>query len=81
MSKKQRKTSPNLIESIQQRLNPIQRELAGLGLLVLATITLLSLFSVTSGAVSDGWAVLLRQLFGWGAIPVTAGAGWLGILL
>ncbi len=81
MSKKQRKTSPNLIESIQQRLSPVQRELAGLGLLVLATITLLSLFSVTSGAVSDGWATLLRQLFGWGAIPVTVGAGWLGILL
>lgn len=81
MSKNQRKTSPNLIESIQQRLNPLQRESAGLGLLVLATITLLSLFSVTSGAVSDGWAALLRQLFGWGAIPVTVGVGWLGILL
>jgi S-DNA-T family DNA segregation ATPase FtsK/SpoIIIE len=59
----------------------MQRELAGLGLLVLAIITLLSLFSVTSGALSNGWATLLRQLFGWGAIPVAIGAGGLGGLL
>ncbi len=53
----------------------------GFGLLVLAAITLLSLFSVTSGTLSDGWALLLRQLFGWGAIPVALGGGWLGIVL
>jgi len=53
----------------------------GLALLVLAVITLLSLLSITSGAVSDSWAALLRQLFGWGAIPAVLGVGWLGILL
>jgi S-DNA-T family DNA segregation ATPase FtsK/SpoIIIE len=82
MDARRRKTSPpNIIESIQQRLSPIQRELMGLGLVVLAIITLLSLFSITSGSVSDGWAALLRQLFGWGAVPVALGVGWLGILL
>lgn len=81
MARRRRKTSSNLIESIQRRLGANQRELAGLGLLVLATITLLSLFSITSGAISDGWASLLRQLFGWGAIPVALGVGWLGIVL
>jgi S-DNA-T family DNA segregation ATPase FtsK/SpoIIIE len=69
------------MESIQQRLNSMQRELIGLGLLVLALITLLSLFSITSGTVSDNWAALLRWLFGWGAIPAALGLGWLGILL
>jgi len=59
----------------------MQRELTGFGVLVLAVITLLSLLSVTSGAISDRWATLLRQLFGWGAIPVTVGIGWLGVLL
>ena len=81
MVRRRQKTSSNLIASIQQRLSSNQRELVGLGLLVLAVITLLSLFSITSGAISDGWASLLRQLFGWGAIPVALGVGWLGIVL
>jgi S-DNA-T family DNA segregation ATPase FtsK/SpoIIIE len=81
MAERQPKASFNLFEILQQRLSPLQRELMGLGLLVLAIITLLSLFSVTSGALSDGWAILLRQLFGWGTIPVAVGVGWLGILL
>jgi S-DNA-T family DNA segregation ATPase FtsK/SpoIIIE len=82
MTGRRRKTaSPNVIDTIQQRLSPIQREVLGFVLLVLAAITLLSLLSITSGAVSDSWAALLRQLFGWGAIPAVLGAGWLGILL
>jgi S-DNA-T family DNA segregation ATPase FtsK/SpoIIIE len=81
MAQRQPKASFNIFEILQRRLSPLQRELMGLGLLVLAIITLLSLFSVTSGALSDGWAILLRQLFGWGTIPVAVGVGWLGILL
>ena len=73
--------SSNLLDSILKRLSPIQRELMGLGLLGLAVITMLSLFAITSGAISDGWAALLRHLFGWGAIPITLGVGWLGLLL
>jgi S-DNA-T family DNA segregation ATPase FtsK/SpoIIIE len=72
---------PNIFETIQQHLSPLKRELVGFGLLVLAVITLLSLLSITSGAVSDSWAALLCQLFGWGAIPVALGVGWLGVLL
>ena len=79
--RRQRTSLPNLIELIQQHLSPVQRELVGLALLVLAVITLLSLFSITSGTVSDSWAALLRQLFGWGAIPVALGVGWLGTML
>src|SRR5512136_828148 len=71
----------NVIESVRQRLDPMQRELLGLGLLALAAITLLSLLSVTSGTVSDGAAALLRQLLGWGAIPLTLSVGVLGALL
>ncbi len=81
MAKIQRKTSPGVFESVQQRLGPIRRELMGLGLLALVAITLLSLFSITSGVLSDRWATLLRQLLGWGTIPVTLGLGWLGVLL
>lgn len=81
MSRKRGKASQNVIESIRQRLSPVKRELTGLGLVVLAIITLLSLLSITSGAISDGWAALLGQLFGWGAIPVTLGVGWMGIML
>jgi S-DNA-T family DNA segregation ATPase FtsK/SpoIIIE len=79
--RRQRTSLPNLIELIQQHLSPVQRELVGLALLVLAVITLLTLFSITSGTVSDSWAALLRQLFGWGAIPVALGVGWLGTML
>jgi S-DNA-T family DNA segregation ATPase FtsK/SpoIIIE len=81
MAERQPKASFDLFEILHRRLSPLQRELMGLGLLVVAIITLLSLFSVTSGALSDGWALLLRQLFGWGTIPVVVGVGWLGILL
>jgi S-DNA-T family DNA segregation ATPase FtsK/SpoIIIE len=81
MTRQRNKTPSGAFKSIQQRLSPLRRELMGLGLLALVAITLLSLFSITSGAISDRWATLLRQLFGWGAIPVALGMGWLGILL
>jgi S-DNA-T family DNA segregation ATPase FtsK/SpoIIIE len=83
MAGRRSKTSSNnnVIESVRQRLGPMQRELLGLGLLALAVVTLLSLLSVTSGTVSDGAAALLRQLLGWGAIPITLSVGVLGALL
>jgi len=82
MAGRRRKTAPpNIFETVQQHLSPLRRELVGFGLLVLAVITLLSLLTITSGAVSDSWAALLRQLFGWGAFPVALGVGWLGVVL
>ena len=80
--KTRRSRSPsNYFGTLIQRLGPMRRELIGLGLLAVTIVTLLSLFSITSGSLSDGWAYLLRQLFGWGAIPIVFGVGWLGVML
>ncbi|MCR4405425.1 MAG: DNA translocase FtsK [Anaerolineae bacterium] len=51
-------------------LKPLQREIAGLLLLALGVVTTLALLGVTSGVLSDWWALLLRQIFGWGALVV-----------
>ncbi|GAB4425711.1 MAG: hypothetical protein Kow0031_05370 [Anaerolineae bacterium] len=66
---------------IMNRLRPYQRELAGGGLLLFSTITLLSLFSLTEGSLSEWWGTLFTQLFGWGAIPAAGLLGMLGGLL
>jgi S-DNA-T family DNA segregation ATPase FtsK/SpoIIIE len=62
-------------------LKPFQREIAGLLVLALAAITMLGLFSVTSGALSDWWTRLLRRIFGLGAYVVTMGLAVAGISL
>ena len=59
------------LEQVLARLHPYQREIIGAIILLLATITLLSLLSLTEGAVSQWWSTLFSQLFGWGAIPAT----------
>ena len=64
-----------------ERIAPMRRELLGMALLVISLITILTLTSVTSGVLGNKWAGLLRTFFGWGAIPVTIGLGWLGIIL
>lgn len=65
---------PNKKEPVWAKLNtklePFRREILGLLLLALAAITILGLFSVTSGALSNWWARLLRGIFGWGAYLV-----------
>jgi S-DNA-T family DNA segregation ATPase FtsK/SpoIIIE len=66
---------------MRQRLGSTRLELTGLALIVLAIVVLLGLLSVTSGAVSDGIANLLRQVFGWGAVPVGAAMGAAGVWL
>jgi S-DNA-T family DNA segregation ATPase FtsK/SpoIIIE len=66
---------------MQQRLGSARQELAGLALMVLAIVALLSLFSITSGTVSNGLADLLRQVFGWGALPVGLVIGGIGVWL
>jgi S-DNA-T family DNA segregation ATPase FtsK/SpoIIIE len=62
-------------------LGPIQREAAGLLLLILAVLSFLGLLDVSSGAVLDWWATLLRRLVGWGAYVVVVGMALLGIWL
>ncbi len=45
----------------------LQREIAGIVLLVFAAFTLPSLFHFAFGFVGDAWAMILQTLFGWGA--------------
>jgi S-DNA-T family DNA segregation ATPase FtsK/SpoIIIE len=77
----QGRVSSNTVTAVQQGLGSVKRELIGLALVVLAVIALLSLFSVTSGAIGDGMAGLLRQIFGWGAIPFGLAVAGIGVWL
>jgi S-DNA-T family DNA segregation ATPase FtsK/SpoIIIE len=82
-----KKAGPNpsqgqiFIEQIMARLYPYRQEIAGGLLLLLTTITLLSLLSLTRGSLSEWWANLFSQLFGWGAIPAAVLLGIFGVLL
>lgn len=66
MPRRTNKKEP-LWEKLNTNLEPFRREILGLLLLALAAITILGLFSVTSGALSNWWAKFLRSIFGWGA--------------
>ncbi len=55
-------------------------EVAGVLLAALAAFTLAALIHLTPGSLSNGWAGLLRQLFGWGAYVVAIGLGVVGYL-
>ncbi|HID65128.1 MAG TPA: hypothetical protein EYP49_20610, partial [Anaerolineae bacterium] len=72
-------------ESLWKKLNttlqPFQREIVGLLVLALAGITLLGLFSVTSGTLSAWWIMALRRFFGWGAYLVAMGLVAIGMFL
>ncbi|MBL7183814.1 MAG: DNA translocase FtsK 4TM domain-containing protein [Anaerolineae bacterium] len=68
-------------EQLNANLKPFQREIAGLLVLALAAITILGLFSVTSGVLSNWWIRLLRRVFGLGAYVVAAGLVVAGISL
>jgi len=78
MARKQTKKEP-FWKQLNTSLEPFQREILGLLVLALAVITLLGLFSVTSGALSDWWTRLLRRFFGWGAYLVAVGLVVAGI--
>jgi len=52
------------------QLSPWWRELIGLGIFVLATITLLGLVGLTRSTVLESWTELIRQLAGWGVYPL-----------
>ncbi len=59
----------------------LQQEILGLGLMALGVVTLLGLLSITQGALSDWWALLLRRIFGWGALAVAGGVIAAGAVL
>lgn len=61
----------------------LYQDVAGVILVAVGAVTLLSLLSITRGALSDWWAMLLRRVFGWGALAI-AGLGvvaGIGLLL
>jgi len=68
-------------QKINFSLQPLQREIVGLLLIALGAVTLLGLLGVTSGALSDWWALFLRRIFGWGALVVALSFLAGGILL
>ena len=68
-------------EQLNANLKPFQREIAGLLLLALAAITILGLFSISPGVLSNWWARQLRRVFGLGAYLVAVGLAAAGISL
>lgn len=61
-----------------QQLRVMRQELSGLALIVLASLSLLGLLSTAPGTLNEGLALLLRQVFGLGALPVGVFLGALG---
>jgi len=80
MARKRSKKEP-FWKQLNANLRPLQREILGLLVLALAVVTILGLFSLTSGALSDWWTRSLRRVFGWGAYLVTVGLVAAGISL
>ena len=59
----------------------LQSDIAGVLLVAVGGVTLLTLLSVTRGALSEAWLRLLRQVFGWGTYLVAPGMVAAGVLL
>ncbi len=78
---KNKSQSTTTFEQIVSRLYPYQREIIGVIFLLFTIITMLGLLSLTEGVLSDWWATLFAQLFGWGAVPAALLLGTFGALL
>ena len=81
--KKKAETSPifpgqPMLAGLGTRFKPYWAEIVGGAMLLLAVITLLSLFELTRGSLTDWWADLFGQLFGWGAVPAATLLGFFG---
>lgn len=59
----------------------LQKDVVGVVLVAVGAVTLLSLLAITHGALSDWWALLLRRIFGWGALIVAALMTLAGLLI
>jgi len=80
-SKSKRETSPRpAVSRPRFSWGGREWEVAGVLLAALAAFTLAALVHLTPGSLSNGWAGLLRQLFGWGAFVVAIGLGVVGYL-
>lgn len=74
---KRRKSSTPLI----QLSRAARVQIAGLLLLMLAIVTLLSLLSLSNSDLTAAWLALLAQAFGWGQFVIPFGLGVAGVLL
>ncbi len=73
---KQREQGP------QMTLDPtLQQEILGVLLMAMGSVTVLALLSITKGALSEAWVMLLRRIFGWGVYPVALALIGGGLLL
>lgn len=71
----------NTIARLVLRFQRFGRDVGGVLLLALASITLMALIGLTSGAWLSPWAGLLRRWLGWGSIFVVLALGITGLLL
>jgi len=58
-----------------------KKQMAGIALLMLAVVTLLSLLSISRSPVTETWLRILRQAFGWGELVVPFGLGAAGVIV
>ncbi len=59
----------------------LHQEIVGVLLIAMGGLTTLALLSITKGAVSEAWVMLLRRIFGWGVYPVALALIGGGLLL
>ncbi len=82
------KKKPSLWERLRSRQgalhwqpSQLQRQIAGLVLLLLSIVTFLGLLGVSTGSVLGWWIKAMRQTFGWVAYPLSVGAAAVGLRL
>ncbi|MBI5648888.1 MAG: DNA translocase FtsK 4TM domain-containing protein [Chloroflexi bacterium] len=74
-AKKSKEEKKSFWSRLAEKITPkVQRELAGIALLLFGVFTLPSILHLAFGAVGEAWAKILFTLFGWGAyaLPVLA---------
>ncbi|MEJ2732299.1 MAG: DNA translocase FtsK [Anaerolineae bacterium] len=59
----------------------VQRQIAGLVLLLLSIVTFLGLLGISTGSVLGWWIRAVRQTFGWVVYPLSVGAAVVGLRL
>lgn len=59
----------------------LQRQIAGVVLLLLSIVTFLGLLGISTGSVLGWWIKAVRQVFGWVAFPASVGAAVVGLRL
>jgi len=59
----------------------LQKEILGVLLVAMGSVTVLAVLSITRGSLSEAWVLFLRRIFGWGVYPVTLALILGGLLL